>query len=820
MQFLILFFAVAVLLYFRVNLKVSTGIIVFVLMISSVFSGSGALPQFLSWVIFIAVAIPLNILQLRQEWISSRVLALFKKLMPAISQTEREALEAGSIWWEGDLFGGKPDWSKLHSYKNLSLSKEEQDFLDGPTEELCKMLDDFEITSKLKDLPQKTWDFIKKKRFFGMIIPKEYGGLEFSAYGHSQVIMKIASRSTTAAVTIMVPNSLGPAELIMAYGTDDQKKHYLPRLADGTEVPCFALTSPHAGSDAGSMPDTGYVEKGKFKGKEVIGLRLNFDKRYITLSSNATVIGLAFRLFDPNHLIGDKEDVGITVALVPSDIPGVKTGPRHDPTGTPFINGPVRGENVFIPVDYIVGGTKEAGHGWKMLMERLAIGRSISLPALSVAAAKLACRGTGAYARIRKQFKLPIGKFEGVEEALTRIAGNAYLMEAGRRMTLSAVDSGERPAIVSAISKYNLTERMREVVNHAMDVQGGGAIVMGPRNFMGTVYQGAPVSITVEGANILTRTLIVFGQGIIRAHPFVFKEMEAAFNPNPQKSLEEFDDALFQHIGFTSSNAIKSLFSALTFGIFISSPDDTRFGKYYKRLGWMSAAFAFMADTAILVLGGDLKRKEKISGRFADVLSQLYLTSAVLKRFEDDGKPAEDISLVQWSCEETLFKAQNQLDEIINNFPIPTISVLLRLIIFPLGKHFKAPDDRLGHKVASVLFGPSSARDRLTEGIFIPKDIKEPLGRIEDALVKVIKSEPLEKKIGKAVREGEIKSFLYEDQISEALKVKLITKDEKEVLIAGHRARTEVITVDEFPVDYWSGKKPRAKKVIKKKSLS
>ncbi len=805
----ILILIVIVLLYMRASLQVSTAVVAIALFLSTVFSISGSLSQFFAWVIFISVAIPLNMTSLRMEWITGRIFTVFKKLMPPISQTEREALDAGTIWWEGELFSGAPDWEKLKSYKKTELSEEEKAFLDGPCEQLYKMLDDFRITSDLYDLPKEVWDFMKREKFFGMIVPKEYGGLEFSAYGHSQVIMKIASRSTTAAVTVMVPNSLGPAELIHAYGTDEQKKYYLPRLADGTDVPCFALTSPHAGSDAGSMPDSGYVEKGNFDGKEVVGIRLNFDKRYITLSSSATVMGLAFRLFDPDSLIGANEDIGITVALIPSTLPGVETGPRHDPTGTPFLNGPVRGKDVFIPLDYIVGGVDEAGHGWKMLMERLAIGRSISLPALSVAAGKVASRGTGGYSRIRKQFKLPIGKFEGVEEALARIAGNTYLMDAGRRMTLVAVDSGERPALVSAIAKYNLTEMMRGVVNDAMDVQGGSAIVMGPRNFIGTIYQGVPVSITVEGANILTRTLIVFGQGIIRAHPFVLKEMEAVSNPNPDRALEDFDDALFGHIGFTASNAVRSFISALTFGKLISAPSGTRFGKYYKRIGWMSAAFAFASDISLLVLGGDLKRKEKISGRFADVLSQLYLASTALKRFEDDGRPEEDIPLVEWSCEETLFKAQNQLGEVINNFPNRLVGEFIRLFVFPLGKHFNAPSDRLGHKVASLLLEPSAARDRLTEGMFLPTDMNEQLAKIEDALPKVIAAEPLEKKIGKALREGTISAFLFEDQIEEALKEGIITKDEKEVIIAGNKARTDVITVDEFPVDYWSGRGSR-----------
>jgi len=800
---LLAFLVLIAVYYFRLNLQVSTLILAGTLVIATLFGLSGGLPLFIAWVLFLGIGIPINMVEIRQTWISNKILKLFKKLMPPISQTEREALEAGTVWWEGELFSGNPDFEKLLNYKETKLSEDEQAFLDGATEELCKMIDDHKITSELHDLPEEVWEFLKKEKFFGMIIPKSYGGLEFSAYGHSQVIQKIASRSTTVAVTVMVPNSLGPAELLHSYGTEEQKDNYLPRLADGRDVPCFALTSPHAGSDAGSIPDTGYVEKGEFNGKEVIGIRLNFDKRYITLSSVATVIGLAFRLFDPNKLIGEKEDIGITVALLPADTKGVERGPRHDPTGTPFINGPVRGKDVFIPVDFIVGGLPQVGKGWKMLMERLAIGRSISLPALSVSASKLACRATGGYARIRKQFKLPIGKFEGIEEPLARMAGNTYLMDAGRRMTLSAVDDGERPSLVSAIVKYNLTERMRDVVNDAMDIQGGGAIVMGPSNFMGSVYQGVPVSITVEGANILTRTLIVFGQGIIRAHPFVFKEMESAFNPNEDISREDFDSALWGHIGFTGYNKVASFIGALTFGKLIKSPVSGPTAKYFKCLSRLSSSFAFLADVSLLILGGDLKRKEKISGRFADALSNLYLCSASLKRFEDDGRPSEDLPLIKWACEETLYKAHLALGEVVDNFPICYVRTPLRLTLFPLGRWFKPPSDKLAHKVASLLLEPSATRDRLTDGIFIPEGADEAVGRIEDALPKVIKAEPLEKEIGKAVREGKIKSFAYLEQIEEAFKESIITEDEKRILLEADSARTAVITVDEFPQDHW-----------------
>ncbi len=794
--------ALILLFYFGTGLYASTAVIFTVLAGWTYFGLSGWFGISFWWVVALAIAVPLNIPALRRKLVSNRVLTLFKKLMPPLSRTEREALEAGTVWWEGDIFGGRPDWKKLHAIKEPELSEEEKAFLNGAVEELCAKIDNWKVTSELYDLPAEVWDFLKKNRFFGMIIPKEYGGLGFSAYGHSEVIAKIASRSTTAAVTVMVPNSLGPAELLMAYGTGEQKDHYLPRLADGTEIPCFALTAPSAGSDASSIPDTGYVMKGSFNGREVTGIRLTFDKRYITLAPVATVMGLAFRLFDPAHLLGEKEDLGITVALVPTDLPGVAVGPRHDPTGTPFLNGTARGENVFIPVEYIVGGAEQVGNGWRMLMERLAIGRSISLPALSVAAAKLSARGVGGYARIRKQFNLPIGKFEGVEERLARIAGYTYMMDAGRKMTLAGVDSGERPALLSAISKYNLTEMMRIVVNDAVDVQGGAAIVMGPRNFLGSVYQGIPVSITVEGANILTRTLIVFGQGVIRAHPWILREMEAAGDQDAEKSASEFDKALFGHIGFTTSNKVRASISAITFGRLLPAPPGNPLAEYYRRLQWMSSAFAFLADASLLILGGGLKRKEKISGRFADVLSRLYFVSAVLKRFEDDGRPSADIPLAKWACEESFYEIQKALDGILNNLPVPVLPTALRLVIFPFGKPFKPPSDRLGHEAADLLLEPSEARDRLTEGIYIGEK-SDPLGRIDDALLKVIAAEPLEKKIHNAVRNGEIHSFRYEDRIEEALEKGVLTESEKIIVQKASTARTDVITVDEFPKDYW-----------------
>ncbi|VAX15325.1 Acyl-CoA dehydrogenase [hydrothermal vent metagenome] len=798
---------VIVLSYFRISLLISTAVIAAIALLWMWAGLSGTLGVSVIWIFFLIIAIPLNIFPLRRILISDHALRLFRKLMPPISQTEREALEAGTVWWEGELFSGAPAWKKLLGFKKPELTKEEKAFLDGPVQEFCEMLDDFDITANLHDLPEEAWDFIKKNKLFGMIIPKKYGGLDFSALGHSEVVMKIASRSVTAGVTVMVPNSLGPAELLMHYGTEEQKNKYLPGLADGSEIPCFGLTEPRAGSDASSITSSGVVTKGMFEGKEVIGIKLNWEKRYITLAAVSTIMGLAFRLFDPDHLLGDKEDIGITVALIPTKLPGIKADMRHDPLGIPFYNCPVTGKDVFIPVDNIIGGEKQAGHGWHMLMERLAIGRGISLPAISVSAAKLASQATGGYSRIRKQFRISVGKFEGVEEALAPIAGNAYIMDAARLLTLSAIDTGETPALVSAILKYNLTERMRVVVNHAMDVQGGGAISLGPRNFMGRVYQSIPISITVEGANILTRTLIIFGQGIIRAHPYIFKEMEASVDTDRELASKKFDKALFGHIGFVASNKIRSMVSGLTGGILLPSPTGGVTRRYYQQLGRMSSAFAFISDSAMALLGGNLRRKEKLSGRLADCLSNLYLASAALKKFEDDGRPEEDIPLLKWSLDDALYRIQQGLDGFLDNIGPKYISWPLRIVIFPLGRPYKPPKDRLGHKVAKIIMEPCDARARLTRGIFVSRKHDNPVRRIEDALPLVIASEPIEKKISAAVRAGKVKSLDRISRIEEAASCGVITEDEKETAIMAENARYEVITVDDFPKDYWERRK-------------
>ncbi|MDH5326946.1 MAG: acyl-CoA dehydrogenase [Gammaproteobacteria bacterium] len=795
--------------YFRVSLLLGTGIVALTLVAWGKLAAPGVFWQILAWGTFLTPAVVLNVTALRRQWITGMALQAFKKVIPTMSQTEKEALEAGSVWWDGELFSGNPQWQRLLQTPKPQLSSEEQGFLDGPVQQLCEMIDDWKVTHEDHDLPEPIWQFIKDNGFFGMIIPKSYGGLEFSALAHSSVVVKISTRSITAAVTVMVPNSLGPAELLLRYGTQEQKNHYLPRLAKGQEVPCFALTSPEAGSDAASMVDNGIVCRSDFEGKkDVLGIRLNWSKRYITLGPVATVLGLAFKLYDPEHLLGETENLGITCALIPTNTPGVKIGNRHFPLDMAFQNGPNEGKDVFIPMDWIIGGQSQVGNGWRMLMECLAAGRSISLPALSTGAGKLSSRATGAYARIRQQFKTAIGNFEGVEEPLARIGGYTYMLDAARTLTTSALDQGESPSVISAIVKYNFTETMRTVCNDAMDIQGGSGICLGPRNWLGRIYQSIPISITVEGANILTRSLIIFGQGAIRCHPYVLKEMLATKEPDEQKALEDFDDAFTRHVGFSVSNASRSLFLGLTNARFAKAPVSGPTAVYYRQLSRMSSAFAFLSDMSMLIMGGDLKRKEKLSGRLADILSHLYLASATLKRFEDDGQPAQDLPLVQWSCENSLRVMQQSMDKFLNNFPIPVVAWVLRRIVLPLGKKYSGPSDRLGHKVAKLLQRPSPTRDRLTAGIFLPNNLDkhihtEPLARLEYALNCVIEAEDADKRLRKAIRSGQVTQTERGDQIDAAVELELLSKDDAQLLNKADTARRDVIWVDDFEPEYF-----------------
>ena len=789
--------------YLRAPMYVSSALLLAVLALWTGMGDPSIISLLFVWPLFLAVAMILHVTSLRRFLISDRVLSVFRRIMPSMSQTESDALEAGSVWWDGELFSGRPDWKRLLSFPVPTLSAEEQGFIDGPVNELCRMIDDWRLTEELHDLPPEVWQFIKDNGFFGMIIPKQYGGLEFSALAHSSVVMKIATRSITTAVTVMVPNSLGPAELLLHYGSEEQKNYYLPRLARGEEIPCFALTGPEAGSDASSIPDRGVVCRAQHEGREVLGIRLNWDKRYITLGPVATLLGLAFKLHDPDHLLGEQEDIGITLALIPTGTEGVWIGNRHAPLNIPFQNGPNRGKDVFIPMDWVIGGQAEVGNGWRMLMESLAAGRSISLPALSAGAGKLSSRATGAYARIRKQFRTPVGKFEGVEEALARIAGHTYMMDAVRTMTAGAVDLGEKPSVISAIAKYNLTSTMRQVVNDAMDVQGGSGICLGPRNLLGRVYQAIPISITVEGANILTRSLITYGQGAIRCHPYVLQEMQAVADPDAQRAAKSFDKALFGHIGFTISNAVRSVWLGLTGGRLLMPPGAPQTRRYFQRLTRMSAAFALCSDFAMLVLGGSLKRRETLSGRLADALSQMYLVSAMLKHFEDQGRQVGDLPLLRWSCDEALFSMQQSLDGLIRNFPNRPIAWLMRLLVFPLGRRYSRASDRLGQQIAALILSPSAVRDRLTAGVYTNDEPEQAIGRIECALRQVVEAEDIEKRLAAARRSSLIQGANETELQDEAVKAGILSTDELELLRQADAARRDVIQVDDFNQNYW-----------------
>lgn len=752
--------------------------------------------------LFLFVAL-FGIPYLRRNVISAAIFKIFRKVLPQISATEQEAIDAGTVWWDGELFGGNPDWGKLLAFPKCGLGEREQSFLDNEVEQLCGMLDDWDITHNRADLPPEVWQFIKDKGFFGMIIPKRYGGLEFSAQGHSAIVSKVASRSGTAAVTVMVPNSLGPAELLLHYGTEEQKEKYLHRLAKGQEVPCFALTGPFAGSDAGAIPDYGIVCHGEFGGQQnVLGMRLTWEKRYITLAPAATLLGLAFKLYDPERLLGGETSRGITLALIPTDTPGVRIGRRHFPLNSAFLNGPTQGKDVFIPMDYIIGGTSRVGQGWRMLMECLAAGRSISLPASSIGGMKLVARTSGAYSRVRKQFKVPIGKFEGVEEPLARIGAHTYMVEAARRFTALAVDLGEKPSVISAIIKYHSTERCRVVINDAMDVHGGKGISLGPDNYLGRFYQQMPVAITVEGANILTRTLMIFGQGAIRSHPYVLKEIAAVNDHDRNRALHQFDDALFGHITFALSNAARSLVFGFTGGRGMATPHGAETRRYYQQLTRYSAAFALSADIAMAVLGGALKRREKISARLGDVLSQLYLCSATLKRFEDEGRPAEDLPLLDWAMQDSLFQIQQAFDGVIRNFPNALMRGLMRALIFPLGRCISPPSDHLGHRIATLLMQPGAARDRLTSGMYIPDDEQDAVGALEAALASTLACEPLQVTLQQARKDGKLKALEELLRIAEARDQGLISAEQALQLERDYALRRKVIMVDDFAPEH------------------
>ena len=792
---------VGILAYLRATLVVATvAAAVGLFALGKIASGLPAnLLMGLAWVVWVCIAC-LNFSEIRYRVVSGPALTLFRKLLPTISKTEQDALDAGTVWWDAELFSGDPNWSRLLDLPKEKLTAAETAFLDGPVEALCAMVNEWEISHEHGDLPAHVWQFIKEQGFLGMIIPTAYGGKGFSARAHSRVVCKIASRCSTAAISVMVPNSLGPAELLLKYGNPEQKDYYLPRLARGEEVPCFALTNPFAGSDAAAIPDSGIVCRGEFNGEEVLGIRLTWEKRYITLSPVATVLGLAFHLYDPENLIGESADVGITLALLPTDHPGVETGRRHFPARQAFLNGPTSGTDVFIPLDWVIGGQDRCGDGWRMLMNCLAAGRSISLPGSSTAGLKLCARTTGAYARVRTQFNLSIGKFEGVQEAISRIVENTYLIDSARYVTAGALDAGEEPAVLSALLKYESTERLRQSINDAMDVHGGRAICDGPANYLMSSYTAAPVAITVEGANILTRSLIIFGQGAMRCHPWLLPEIAAANDTNEVRALVAFDKALFGHIGSVISNAARAFVRNATGGMIGSDPSVGEVNYWYAQLERASASFATVTDFALIQLGGGLKRKEKLSGRFADVLGEMYLISCALKRFEDDGRPDVDLPVLDFAFQNSLHRIYDRLDEIIANLPSRSSAWLLRRLVFPWGRRWKRASDQLGTEVSNLLVTSASFRERLCAGMYFDDSPDDIIGCLEHAVRLVDASEEVEDKIRAAVRNGDIQPYSAAD-LDDALRLGVISQIEAEQLRSTRAALRRAIDVDDFSSD-------------------
>lgn len=769
----------------------STGLILVMVLVSVV--THIALPVLLvSWLLVGLIIVVIKNDGFRKTFLTKFIFKWFRVQVPTMSSTEQEALEAGGIGWEAELFRGQPDWGKLKQYKS-ALSEEEQAYLDGPVNELCRMVDDWQITNQLHDLPKEVWDYICQEKFFCMIIPKEHGGLGFSAQGHSAVVVKLASRSITAAVTVMVPNSLGPGQLLLEYGTEEQKAHYLPRLVSGEDIPCFALTAPEAGSDATGMLDNGIVCRQSFNGEEaVLGIKLNWSKRYITLGPVATLLGLAFKLYDPDHLIGDTEDIGITLALIPTDTEGIEIGRRHMPGANPFQNGPNWGKDVFIPVDWIIGGTKYAGKGWRMLVECLSEGRGISLPALSVSAAKLACHTTSAYARVRLQFRSPIAKFEGIEEVLARIVGKTYLMEASRQLTLSMLDQHVRPSVATAIVKYHLTEMMRDIINDAMDVHGGKGIMLGPTNYLMRIYQALPISITVEGANILTRNMIIFGQGAMRCHPCLMDEILAA--NQGEDGLEQFDETLVRHVAHILTSGARAFVLGLT--NVCRCKNNT--GK--RTVSHLSAALTFSTEIVLTIVGGQLKRRERVSARLGDALSYLYMGSATIAYFENNGSPDDEKPLVKWAVNYNAYHAQEVLHALANNLPL-LAGFILKRVCFPLGRRYKLSSDKLDHQITQLVLKPTSVRKRLIEGIYFPEEDDQALYDLNKAFNLAVASEAAEQKIKQARRSG----ILPNDDLETALAADIVDASEAEDIRKAFDARVKVVNVDHFAPEEYSG---------------
>ncbi len=787
----------------RVQFIAAAGSFVAVLLLYSLQGSAPGILYAALWLATAAVLMVAVVPSVRQSVFMKPMLAYFRKVLPPMSETEAAALEAGTVWWERELFSGKPDWQQLRNADEARLTEEEQAFMDNQVETLCSMVDDHQVSSELFDLPKDVWDYLRSEGFFGMILPKKFGGLEFSAYAHSCVVQKVASRSGTLGVTTMVPNSLGPGLLLLEYGTDEQRDYYLPRLAKGDEIPCFALTEPEAGSDAAGMTSHGIVVKQKIDGKESIGIKLNWSKRYITLAPVATVMGLAFKLYDPDHLLGDKEDMGFTVALIPTDMEGVEIGDRHMPLNTPFMNGPIRGKDVIIGMEHIIGGEAQLGNGWRMLMECLSDGRGISLPSLSSAAGKFCCFHTGAYARIRNQFGVPIAEFEGVQESLGLIAGNTYLMDAVRTMTASSIDAGEKPSVASAIAKYHLTERMRKCIDAALDVHGGSAICMGPRNPLGRSYQAVPISITVEGANILTRSLIIFGQGSVRSHPWILKEMEAAQMDDPQKAMQAFDEAISKHALMFVNNLSNAFLGSISKRLFIRGRMGSPVDHHYRNLSLLSAKFGLMADLMMLRFGGSLKRLEFYSCYLGDLLSALYMGSAVLKHYQNRGERLDDLDLVNWAMQDCYRMFHEAMTNILANKPLGVGTGLLKRALYPLGIPQVARNRKLDGRLSALISNDSPLRDSLVDGIFKPSEQSDPVAFTQEALRKVLSAEAVEKKFRKLRRDLDAWDVDYAGAVQEALDKGLITEVEAQTLRDVQAARFEAVQVDEFEHDHW-----------------
>ena len=736
---------------------------------------------------------------LRRRMLIEPTYNVIKSVLPAVSDTEQQALDAGTTGFDREIFSGRPDFAKLAAVPPIRLTDEERAFLDGPTDDLCRMIDDWQIRHVEREIPEEIWDFVKRKGFLGMLISKEHGGLGFSAQAQSLILGKIASRSPDAVTIVMVPNSLGPGELLEKYGTPEQKDYYLPRLARGEEVPCFSLTGPTTGADAATMRDIGVVERGMHEGRETLDIRLSWDKRYITLGPKATLVGLAFHLVDPENLLGKGERPGITLAIIPADHPGVNIGRRHLPSGAAFPNGPNWGRDVFIPVDWVIGGAARAGQGWRMLMECLSAGRAISLPSSAAAGAKSMLRFSTAYGRVRKQFGLPVAKMEGLEEPLGRLAESAYVIEAARAATAAMVDQGEKPAVISALMKYQTTERMRQAVNDAMDLHGGRGICDGPSNYLQSAYQMVPVGITVEGANILTRSLITFTQGALRAHPYLYDEIRAVQDADRKAGLDAFERAFMGHLGFAASNVFAAAFNNLTAGIFARVPDSAaELAPLYRRLNREAVNFALVADMTVGLLGGGLKVKQKLTGRLADALSELYLLSCTLKRFADDGREPEDMALVRLAVDNGLHRFEEALKGAIDNVPITPARIAMRWIVYPYGAHQKPAPDRLTHKVVRQMLVPGAFRDRLTREIFVSKDRNDPTGVLEVAFEKAVAAVEAERKLDRAIRAGTVRRYHGLDWFQEAVEKDVLTKDEAGQLRELEELTARVVVVDHF----------------------